>query len=150
MTFTPDLDTRPREWLIDRVIELETLIYGKAPPMDGLPFYLSEMQRRILGALYAARGRRCSFEYLAEACGTESHNSLKSTVCHLRHRLKQQNPPLTVETQWGQGYWLGPDTLARLDYLLVSRPSEIISDRHRSNGALDTHRSNPVKGQANG
>lgn len=145
MSFTEDFSKLSRQQLIDRVIDLELIVFHKAEELDGLPFHVPNIERLILATLYRARGRKCSWEFIQQSCGSSSWKSVKVNICKLRKRLQSQEVPMSVESFNGEGYWLGPKTLEQLDTILHVGPSEIPSDYLSSHRRACIVRKHPAR-----
>ena len=112
---TPDLASRPREWLIARVIELETLLGGEAGEL--LPLGLPPIQQAILAALFEASPRPLSKDFLLEVFDKphEWDSSFKVHLSHLRANLAALAVPIRIHRVSGPTrYFLAPAEKANL------------------------------------
>lgn len=118
-----------RDGLALRTEEVRQLQDAFAPvPAFPAAWKLTRAETAILGALHAAKSGVLSKAALHIAtAGLEVESDEKIVdifVCKLRQKLKRAQTGVVVETRWGFGYALGPDSRVRLSAALAGAPLE--------------------------
>ena len=144
---TPDLASRPREWLIARVIELESLLGGEAGEL--LPLGLPPIQQGILAALYKASPRPLTKDFLLEVFDKphEWDGSFKVHLSHLRANLAALAVPVHIHrVSSPTGYFLSPAEKANLKENIARLKEVGVHLSPRSLRALRTAHRNKLTG----
>lgn len=108
--------------LKDRIQELEGLL---SEPDEFVPIKMSQTHKRLLGLFRKRRLVTKDFAFSAlygsrPECDQPEIKIVDVMVCKLRKRLEPYG--ITIETQWGIGYYISEESRPKLDALFNGAP----------------------------
>lgn len=144
---TPSFDKHSRQDLINRIVELETLIFTERDMVDDYPDHLTPTQKAILGLLYSAAPRFVSTAFFVDTLGSGKEtwvNSFKAQICYLRATLARRG--IFIESAYAKGYSLDEANKAKLEATLAERKALRVRSNNRPICAARPSDPQPMKG----